>query len=375
MKLILSVFLLVAAFYLWQGNIPTIQITRLPTIRFPKLISRRETIDFEEQIGFLYSLKAQVLSGATNRKALEVSLATMSPTQLIETRMALLDGKDIDKAMRIDSEKYSFQALADFALIFQVSDESGAPVGNALTRLIKNMVANRASKQLIAAELASTKATIAVLASLPLIGFCLSSLLGATPTSWLLGSTIGRFFLVTGVVLEVLGVLWVKHLASKATSPVGQFVKDKDKVAWQSLATTLENLSLCLAAGLNIGDALSKVSANAPPDVFEDLSVVVSKYELGAPMNITLQELGNAKARWRPITDALVGALVSGGPVQNHLEDLLNSLRITAEMENLKRIRGLSVRAVAPLGLCFLPAFMMLSIAPMVVGLFRSTVW
>jgi type II secretory pathway component PulF len=177
------------------------------------------------------------------------------------------------------------------------------------------------------------------------------------------------------VVLEVLGVLWVKHLASKATSPVGQFVKDKDKVAWQSLATTLENLSLCLAAGLNIGDALSKVSANAPPDVFEDLSVVVSKYELGAPMNITLQELGNAKARWRPITDALVGALVSGGPVQNHLEDLLNSLRITAEMENLKRIRGLSVRAVAPLGLCFLPAFMMLSIAPMVVGLFRSTVW
>ncbi len=124
---------------------------------------------------------------------------------------------------------------------------------------------------------------------------------------------------------------------------------------------------------MNISRALTFIAPYSDSEVAGDLQNVISRHNLGTAMNVALLDLGNENPRWRSITDALVGALVSGGPLQNHLEDLLTSLRITSEMENLKRIRSISIRAVAPLGLCFLPAFMLLSIIPIVVGLFSES--
>ena len=375
MKLIMCGLLLVAAYVLFKGPLPMIKLPTLPERNLPQIRFRKEVMDFESQIGFLYAIKAQVLSGATNNQALVTALGAIQLDYLSETRRSLQEGTDLQAAMGSDSKKDGFVALAELSLIFSVSEIAGAPISAALTRLIHNLVATRTSKQLIAAELASTKATILVLASLPVIGILLATILGAAPLSWLFHTMAGRFFLILGLTLEVLGLIWVKRITSRATLGTIKSRKNLDIITSEALVNLLENLSLCLAAGMNISNSVLEISKYVKDEIANELNFVISRHNLGAPMNVCLGELGQTKPRWRPLTDALVGALMSGGPIQSHLEDLLNSYRMTAEMENLKRIRSISVRAVAPLGICFLPAFLLLAIAPMVVGLFNGTVW
>lgn len=375
MKSLVCLILLIAALLFSNGPLPKFNLPTIPKISLSNVRRKKSVITFEEQIGFLYAIKALVLSGATNHQAVDVALSTLHPDYLLSTRIAITNGDELIEPLRLDSENFNFSALTDLSLTLQVSDKSGAPISSALSRLIHNLVATRTSKQLIAAELASTKATILVLAALPAIGFLLASVLGAEPMGWLLHTTVGRTFLILGIVLELLGLAWVNRITSRAMLGSTRGKQKSIEVSSQSIVCVLENLSLCLAAGMNIPNAIAEIAEHLPHEIGSDLAVLTSRFRLGDPMNRVLTDLGFAKPRWRPITDALVGALISGGPIQSHLEDLLSSYRITAEMENLKRIRSIAVRAVAPLGLCFLPAFMMLSIAPMVVGLFKTTIW
>jgi tight adherence protein B len=78
------------------------------------------------------------------------------------------------------------------------------------------MINRRKQEQLISTELASTKATVFVLAGLPVMGAGMGLILGTDSISWLLSSTVGRTCLVFGVILEVAGWLWIKRLLNGA---------------------------------------------------------------------------------------------------------------------------------------------------------------
>jgi tight adherence protein B len=78
----------------------------------------------------------------------------------------------------------------------------------------------RNQEQLIATELASTKATVFVLAGLPIVGAGMGIMLGSDSMSWLLGSSAGRVCLTLGISLEVLGWIWIKRLLNRALADV-----------------------------------------------------------------------------------------------------------------------------------------------------------
>jgi tight adherence protein B len=78
----------------------------------------------------------------------------------------------------------------------------------------------RNQEQLIATELASTKATVFVLAGLPIMGAGMGLMLGADSMSWLFGSSAGRVCLVLGLGLELVGWLWIKRLLKRASADV-----------------------------------------------------------------------------------------------------------------------------------------------------------
>jgi tight adherence protein B len=78
----------------------------------------------------------------------------------------------------------------------------------------------RNQEQLIAAELASTKATVFVLAGLPIMGAGMGLMLGSDAIAWLLGSTAGRVCLGLGIGLELVGWLWIKRLLNRALADV-----------------------------------------------------------------------------------------------------------------------------------------------------------
>lgn len=65
----------------------------------------------------------------------------------------------------------------------------------------------------------------------------------------------------------------------------------------------------------------------------------------------------------------MIRAAQSGAPVADVLTRLADDARRTAQATASAAARRVGVHAVAPLGLCFLPAFVFLGIVPMVAGL------
>ena len=89
-----------------------------------------------------------------------------------------------------------------------------------MTQIAQTLINRRRQEQLISTELASTKATVVVLAGLPIMGLGMGLLLGADSISWLLGSTTGRVCLFFGLGLELVGWLWIKRLLNRALADV-----------------------------------------------------------------------------------------------------------------------------------------------------------
>jgi pilus assembly protein TadC len=62
-------------------------------------------------------------------------------------------------------------------------------------------------------------------------------------------------------------------------------------------------------------------------------------------------------------------AALSGAPVADVLSRLADDARREVRASSTAAARRVGVQAVAPLGLCFLPAFVFLGIIPVVAGL------
>ena len=58
--------------------------------------------------------------------------------------------------------------------------------------------------------------------------------------------------------------------------------------------------------------------------------------------------------------------------MQLAVAQLADDLRLATRQRADTRARTIEVRAAAPLGLCFLPAFVLLGVVPMAAGLFAS---
>lgn len=177
---------------------------------------KRIQITFAEKLQFIYCLKIQLLSGATQVAALQFALSRINEALLLETRKSISLQSEIYTAMKRDAVVFEFQALADFALLMQSSARSGASISQPLSNLAVTMIRNRTQEQLLTTELASTKATVLVLAGLPIIGSGLAMMLGSQSINWLFTTGLGRGVLIAGLALELLGWSWVQRLLATA---------------------------------------------------------------------------------------------------------------------------------------------------------------
>lgn len=173
-------------------------------------------MNFDEQLQFIYCIKTQLVSGATQITALQFALSRISEALLPETRKSISLRSEIYAAMKRDAVVFEFRALGDYALLMQASARSGASISQPLSNLASAMIRNRTQEQLLTAELASTKATILVLAGLPIIGSGLAMMLGSQSITWLFTTGLGRGCLLAGLALELLGWLWVQRLLGTA---------------------------------------------------------------------------------------------------------------------------------------------------------------
>jgi Flp pilus assembly protein TadB len=138
-----------------------------------------------------------------------------------------------------------------------------------------------------------------------------------------------------------------------------------------TVAATWDLLAACLKAGLPVPTAVSAVAGELPATAAQALRASADLLALGAD-----PDTGWAPALTCPDTAALARgarrAAQSGTALADLVADLAAAIRAnTADAAEAAAQRA-GVLITAPLGLCFLPAFVCLGVVPVIVGLAKQ---
>lgn len=132
------------------------------------------------------------------------------------------------------------------------------------------------------------------------------------------------------------------------------------------LTQVIEALRMCLQSGLTMNSAfitLDKCGVTAPI-----IRQTKANMSVGLPLlhdlNSTSQDYGT-----RMLISLLERSTQTGGSIDKSLLVLGRQLKAEAHAQRVKKIRAVSVKAVLPLGMCFLPAFVLVGVIPIAMSL------
>lgn len=127
-------------------------------------------------------------------------------------------------------------------------------------------------------------------------------------------------------------------------------------------------LGSALRAGSAPGDAVGVVCAALPGAAADRLAPVAARLALGADPVGVWDQLARDESLG-PLGRTMARAHATGAPVVRSVERLADELAATARADVEDRARAIGVKAALPLGLCLLPAFVLVGIVPLVAGL------
>lgn len=281
----------------------------------------------------------------------------------------------------------------------------------------------------LAAALAGPRSSGRLVAGLPLLGIAFAALLGAGPMHVLLRTPTGLACLAAGVLLDLLGLRWLRWTgdrvarraeprATRARSrsgvrragPTARAAKSgshpgrpapsgegpaRGERLLTDLPLALDLVAACLAAGATVPAALEATAEGIHGPLGAELRTTARALRLGAPADRATARLAaigrrppgalawllrHATARRRvgrahpaaAAAQALSRVESSGARLADALTSIAARARAQAHDEAIGAARRAGVAAVAPLGLCFLPAFLLLGVVPTVLGSFHG---
>jgi len=127
-------------------------------------------------------------------------------------------------------------------------------------------------------------------------------------------------------------------------------------------------LAATLASGASVRDAVQAVADAVGDPARAALHPVVAALDLGAG-SADAWSLASDEHAFEPIVESIVRATESGAPLSASLASVADDLRRDRRRTVDVAARAAGVRAVAPLAACFLPAFLLLGVVPVVVSL------
>lgn len=123
-----------------------------------------------------------------------------------------------------------------------------------------------------------------------------------------------------------------------------------------------------VAAGATPVAAVEVVGAALADPLGADLRRVAALSRLGGDVSAGLQAVG-ADAALAPLARTIARAVDTGAPLADALDRLATDLHADRRSAIDIRARAVGVRSAAPLGLCFLPAFLLIGVVPVVAGI------
>ena len=172
----------------------------------------------------------------------------------------------------------------------------------------------------------------------------------------LVGSGVG---LLLGLGAVPLAWRWLRRLEPAAS-------RRRREQLERDLPLMVDLLAACLRAGQAPGSALAAVTASFEPGPLRtEASRVVARLHLGGDPLTTWRGLGG-HPQLGPLGRTVARALDGGASVADAMGDLAEDLRRSRRADVQARARSVGARAAAPLGLCLLPAFVLVGIVPVV---------
>ena len=141
----------------------------------------------------------------------------------------------------------------------------------------------------------------------------------------------------------------------------------------RQLPAALDLLAACLAAGATPAHALAAVGEAFDGDVGGVLSAVARQAMLGAPVE-TAWSICIDDPRWAPVARAVIRAHHSGAALTDVLVHLADDRRRALRTDAQAAAERAGIAIVLPLGACFLPAFVLVGVVPVVAG-FAHALW
>lgn len=141
-----------------------------------------------------------------------------------------------------------------------------------------------------------------------------------------------------------------------------------DAVVQEELADTVELLAVCLSSGAPMRHALEVVASVQGVATSTVLSKVSGLLSMGVPEQQAWQELVGDEV-WGPVARDVARSARSGTSLVEVLQVHAEEARQVTREKALQRARTAGVRSVIPLMACFLPAFVLVGVVPIIAGL------
>ena len=288
-----------------------------------------------QRLGVLLSAGVAPASGwnylATDAKT--PGLATISQT--LESGGTVTDAVLGAAAQSPPREADAWRALA---AAWHVATETGAPLAATLGALAGSLRDLAQNQRELATALAAPVATARMVLALPFVGILFAMALGFDSLGVLLTTAPGFVCLVLGSALIVGARLWSRWLVSRA------------RPADLTPGLVMDLVAIAVSSGASIPRALATVDTAAK--------------RCGLTIN-TANET---------VDEVLTLSRRAGVPAATLLRSESEEARRAARSESERRAATLSVTLMLPLGLCILPAFMLLGVAPLLISIVASTV-
>lgn len=228
-------------------------------------------------------------------------------------------------------------AWSALAAAWAVASQTGAPLAASLRDLAGSLRDDAQLRREVRAALAGPRASAKLVTGLPLVAVGFGLVLGFDTAAVLFGNPLGWACLVFGSALLWAGARWNRALAARAAPPTA------------SPGLELDLLAIAMSSGAAVDSAIAvtrhAVSTHLP-------GAVAADHDVAAAVRIATR---------------------AGVPIAELLRAEANRHRRAARADGAVRAAALSVRLMVPLGVCILPAFVLLGVAPLMISVVTGT--
>lgn len=304
-----------------------------------------------ELAGHVHRLAVLIAAGLAPRTAW-AHAATVAKTPLISSIAAHVDrGTDVGDAIEsaVGSGEHALSAddesaWRSLAAAWRVATISGSPLAPALRGFAETLRDREAARRDIRIALAGPQATARIVMLLPAVAVLLGLLMGVDLVATI-STPYGAGAVAAGLVLIMVARRWMRRLVRAAAPPA------------PTVGLALDLLAVAAGGG-------------GSPEAAAALVMAEVCQALPAP-TIGVDDTPSRDAAH---LDTLVRlSRAAGAPLGELARAEAAETRNRARAESRESAERLAVRLMLPLGACILPAFLLLGVVPMLMGLLSST--